>query len=114
LVVLYLLNGIIQLLHIFFREKGIRSNFKRNSTFHSYFAEKKIVVPEGITEIASQAFYQNKKLTGLYLPDGVKSIGNYTVNGCESLEYVRVPESVEILGEDVLVKKIESKSGKPN
>lgn len=70
-----------------------------------------IVVPEGATEIANQAFYQNKKLTGLYLPDGVKKIGNYTVNGCLNLEYIRVPESVEELGEDALVKKIESNFG---
>lgn len=73
--------------------------------------EGEIVVPEGVTEIANQAFYQNKKLTGLYLPDGLKKIGNYTVNGCQNLEYIRVPESVDILGEDALVKKIESNFG---
>ena len=73
--------------------------------------EGEIVVPAGVTEIANQAFYQNKKLTGLYLPDGVKKIGNYTVNGCQNLEYIRVPESVEALGEDALVKKIESNFG---
>lgn len=73
--------------------------------------EGDIVVPDGVTEVASQAFYQNKKLTGLYLPDGVKKLGNYTVNGCVNLEYVRVPESVESLGEDALVKKIESNFG---
>lgn len=73
--------------------------------------EGEIVVPSGVTEIANQAFYQNKKLTGLYLPDGVKKIGNYTVNGCQNLVFIRVPESVETLGEDALVKKIESNFG---
>lgn len=73
--------------------------------------EGEIVVPDGVTEVADQAFYQNKKLTGLYLPDGLKKIGKYTVNGCLALEYIRVPESLEALGEDGLVKKIESNFG---
>lgn len=73
--------------------------------------EGEIIVPDGCVEIANQAFYQNKKLTGLYLPDGLKVIGKYTVNGCQNLAYVRVPESVEKLGEGALVQKIESNFG---
>lgn len=73
--------------------------------------EGEIRVPDGVTAIGDQAFYRNKKLTGLYLPDGVATIGKYTVNGCQSLEYVRVPESVERLGDGALVKKIESNCG---
>lgn len=73
--------------------------------------EGEIRIPDGCTEIASQAFYQNKKLTGLYIPDGVKSLGRYTVNGCLNLTYVRVPESVEKMGEGALVKKIDSNFG---
>ena len=33
-----------------------------------------ILVPEGVPEIANMAFYLNKKLTGLFLPDGGNSI----------------------------------------
>ena len=73
--------------------------------------EGEIRIPEGVTEIANQAFYQNKKITGIYLPDGVRKIGKYTVNGCENLSYVRVPKSVESLGESGLVKKFESNCG---
>lgn len=73
--------------------------------------EGEICIPEGCTEIASQAFYQNKKLTGLSIAEGVKVIGKYAVNGCINLQYVRVPESVEKLGEGALVKKIESNFG---
>lgn len=73
--------------------------------------EGEIIVPDGCVEIANQAFYQNKKLTGLYLPDGLKVIGKYTVNGCQNLAYVRVPESVEKLEEGALVQKIESNFG---
>lgn len=73
--------------------------------------EGEIRIPDGCTEIAGQAFYQNKKLTGLYIPDGVKVLGKYTVNGCVNLEYVRVPESVEKMGDGALVKKIDSNFG---
>lgn len=81
-------------------ENGIVKNGKQ--------CEGEVCVPDGATEVANQAFYQNKKITGIYLPDGVTKIGKYTVNGCEKLEYIRVPESVEMIGESGLVKKFES------
>lgn len=73
--------------------------------------EGEIRIPDGCIEIASQAFYQNRKLTGLYIADGVKVLGKYTVNGCSNLQYVRVPESVEKLGDGALVKRIDSNFG---
>lgn len=67
-----------------------------------------IRIPDGVTEIANQAFYQNKEITGIYIPDGVTKIGKYTVNGCVNLEYIRVPDSVEKIGESGLMKKFEN------
>lgn len=67
-----------------------------------------VVVPEGVTEIARQAFYKNKELTGLVLPEGLKIIGAYSVNGCVNLEFIDIPDSVEELGDDALVRKTES------
>ncbi|MBE6041818.1 MAG: hypothetical protein E7220_04770 [Clostridiales bacterium] len=67
-----------------------------------------VTVPEGVTEIARQAFYKNKALTGLILPEGLKKIGAYSVNGCVNLEFIDVPDSLEELGEDALVRKTES------
>ena len=81
-------------------ENGIVKNGKQ--------CKGEIRIPDGVTEIANQAFYQNKEITGIFIPDGVKKIGKYTVNCCEKLEYIRVPESVESIGESGLVKKFES------
>lgn len=53
-------------------ENGIAKNGEQ--------CQGEIRVLDGVTEIANQAFYQNKEITGLYLPDGVKTIGKYTVN----------------------------------
>ena len=79
-------------------EKDIVKNGKK--------CKGEIRIPDGVVEIANQAFYQNKEITGLYIPDGVKKIGKYTVNCCEKLEYIRVPESVEVIGESGLVKNL--------
>lgn len=71
-------------------------------------SEGVVVVPDGVTEIARQAFYKNKNLTGLIIPEGVKKIGAYSVNGCVNLEFIDVPDSIEEMGEDALVRKTES------
>jgi hypothetical protein len=67
-----------------------------------------IVVPDGVTAIADRAFYNNKQLTGLRLPEGLVSIGKNAVSGCINLVYVDVPGSVTQLGEGGLVKKFEN------
>ena len=67
-----------------------------------------IRVPEGTIGIADQAFYQNKLLTGLHLPEGLTAIGKYAVSGCINLNYIQVPESLSKLGENALVKRFES------
>jgi hypothetical protein len=70
-----------------------------------------LVVPEGVTAIVDKAFYNNKQLTGLHLPEGLVSIGKNAVSGCIHLVYVDVPGSVSQLGEGALVKKYESDVG---
>jgi hypothetical protein len=70
-----------------------------------------IIVPEGVTAIAEKAFNNNKQLTGLQLPEGLISIGKFTVSGCINLIYVDVPESVTQLGESALVRQFESDVG---
>lgn len=73
--------------------------------------EGDIVVPEGITALAPQAFYNNKKLTSLTLPSGLTSIGAYAVSGCRNLLYIVVPDSVNSIGDHGLMKKFESDVG---
>lgn len=73
--------------------------------------EGEIAVPEGVTEIAMKAFYNNKKITGLILPEGVKKLGKYMVSGCTNLGYVQVPDSVCEMAECALMRKFESDVG---
>ncbi len=67
-----------------------------------------VEIPAGVTEIAKQAFYQNRKITGIIIPEGVTKIGSYSVNGCQALGFIEVPASVVSLGDDALVKRIDT------
>ena len=73
--------------------------------------EGEVVIPEGVTEIAEKAFYNNKKMTGLVIPEGVRHIGRFAVSGCKLLQYVQVPDSVESMDEQALMRKFESDVG---
>jgi len=60
-----------------------------------------IVIPAslGIKEIAAQAFAENLDLTSLIIPEGVESIGYWSVKDCTNLEKVVLPYSLEELAE---------------
>ena len=48
------------------------------------------VVPDGVTEIAYEAFRKNEKLHSLKLPQSVKTIGEYAFEGCRNLEEINL------------------------
>ena len=54
----------------------------------------KVVVPEGVTSIGFQAFYNCSSLTNIVIPEGVISIESYAFDGCEKLTSVVIPKSV--------------------
>lgn len=56
-----------------------------------------VVIPEGVTEIAADAFRDSpiKKVT---FPSTLKKIGNYSFYGC-NIDALTIPENVETIGE---------------
>lgn len=50
-----------------------------------------VPVPEGITAIAPYAFAANRRITGLVLPETLRSIGEGAFWGCSGLAHVRFP-----------------------
>lgn len=50
-----------------------------------------VQVPEGITAIAPYAFSANRHITGLVLPETLRSIGEGAFWGCSGLAHVRFP-----------------------
>jgi len=58
-----------------------------------------INIPDCITKIGGNAFYECTSLEEITIPDGIKSIENNTFWGCTSLKKVNIPQSVTRIGE---------------
>lgn len=57
-----------------------------------------LVIPEGVTEIGNDAFYDCKSLVNVTLPNSVVEIGSEAFLGCTSLKSVSIPSSVTKIG----------------
>ena len=56
-------------------------------------------VPEGVTEIADEAFMDCQSLSAISLPSTLTKIGNYAFKRCESLQAITIPDSVTEIGQ---------------
>ena len=52
------------------------------------------IIPDGVTEIGSYAFYNCSTLTSVIIPDSVTSIGSYAFYGCSSLTSVTFENAI--------------------
>lgn len=59
--------------------------------------QKNIRLPEGIKEIADNAFLLNHALECVIVPEGVKRIGS-SFRGCDNLTFINLPNSLEYIG----------------
>lgn len=60
--------------------------------------DEDVVIPEGVTKIGDDAFYNCISLESITIPDSVTSIGDSAFNGCTSLTSVTIPDSVAEIG----------------
>ncbi|MCD7827903.1 MAG: leucine-rich repeat domain-containing protein [Clostridiales bacterium] len=77
---------------LFNKDKTELIKFPEGSSLTSYS------IPNSVTSIGSDAFYNCTSLTSITIPDGVTSIGNRAFYGCTSLESITVPDSVTSIG----------------
>ena len=56
---------------------------------------RRVVIPEGISEIPSQAFYECTALKSVKIPSTVKIIGRNAFQGCSSLVEIAFPTGLE-------------------
>lgn len=61
----------------------------------------KLVLPEGVTSIAYNAFANCTGITEVVLPSTLISIGSNAFSGCTNLTKINIPESVTSLGSNV-------------
>lgn len=62
-------------------------------------SETEIVIPEGVTEIADNAFEHRIHLISVQIPDSVTKIGSLAFAHCLQLKSVIMPDSVTFIGE---------------
>lgn len=63
-------------------------------------AEAVVVIPEGITEIAKKAFFENKTLVEVTMPDSVKVIGEDAFKKCVKLKRIMFSAQLETIGDE--------------
>ena len=59
---------------------------------------KVVVVPEGIEELESSAFWDNQFIEKIILPNSLKNLGGDTFYNCKNLRSVNIPANVENMG----------------
>ena len=59
-----------------------------------------VVIPDSVTSIGDQAFYDCSSLESIVIPDSVTSIGSTAFDGCSNLESVVIPDSVTSIGDE--------------
>ena len=59
---------------------------------------KEVIIEEGITSIADQAFYFCSSMTSVHIPDSVTSIGKEAFSSCSSLTSVTISDHVTHIG----------------
>ncbi len=57
-------------------------------------SEKNVVLEEGIKEIASYAFMNNKELESIELPESLEVIGNQVFDGCNKLKNIKIGKNL--------------------
>ena len=60
---------------------------------------KKIIIEDGVTNIAYGAFYACSHLCSVTLPNSLTSIGGYAFRNCSNLSSISIPNSVTDIGE---------------
>ena len=58
-----------------------------------------VVIPDGVTEIGYNAFYNCSSLTSVVIPGGVTRIGGHAFWNCEDLAGVTLPEGLTVIGD---------------
>ena len=58
-----------------------------------------VVIPDGVTSIGDYAFRDCSKLINVTIPDSVTGIGKWAFNGCYGLTSITIPDSVTSIGD---------------
>jgi len=60
---------------------------------------QQIIIPDSVTEIDYNAFYNCNQLSTITIPKMITTIGNRAFFNCEKLENITIPDSISFIGE---------------
>ena len=63
-------------------------------------SEKSVTVPEGVVEIADEAFYNNQELEEVFFPHSLRRVGDRSFYHCVHLQNIHFSNAVESMGEN--------------
>ena len=61
--------------------------------------DNEFIIPKGVTNIGSGAFYFCRNLTNIIIPESVTSIGDSAFYRCDNLTNITIPDSVTSIGD---------------
>ena len=80
-------------------ESGSEDFLIEDGVLTAYVGEaEEVSVPEGVTEIGTQAFLHNTGVKSVILPETVEKIGDDAFRGCSSLEDMELPDGLKEIG----------------
>ena len=77
---------------------GAMTNFGIAANPWRSYPIESVNLPNGITTIGDEAFYECIKLTSITIPNSVTTIGVYAFRGCSSLTGINIPNNVTTIG----------------
>lgn len=72
--------------------------FDENRVIKYIGREKHVIVPEGVEEIESSAFWDNQFIEEVVLPESLKNMGGDTFYYCKNLRKINIPKNVVAMG----------------
>ena len=66
--------------------------------FYKNKAIRNVSLPEGICSVGEQAFFDCSQMESIHLPDSLESIGEMAFDNCFALTEVTIPENVRTIG----------------
>ena len=88
-------NNLVHIIH-----RQILGNFRFcGSILLKYLGnESRVVVPDGVTRIANEAFAGKEEIDRILLPESLTEIGERAFRGCLLLQTIKIPPSVREIG----------------